>query len=232
MERLAELNYSLLNEKALRKKLQELGLPCTGSKVLLKERHIEYLNLWNANCDSSQPKTKDQLLRELRKWELSQGGQARETDSDGIMKKDFDAATWQSNNKDDFARLIEQAMRKRDEAKSKKSEEDESDRKQPDSEKSLQQEGVTAMDMEEPIQQSPFSAMALRPQPEEAQDQQQQQLTSAPDSASNPSHPYENNPEALSSIREKVKAANAGTHIEPLMNEGFQTDALSHSHSR
>ncbi|KAH0364159.1 DNA repair protein rad18, partial [Aureobasidium melanogenum] len=38
-DRLAELNYSLLNDKALRKKLTELGIPSTGSKTLLSRRH-------------------------------------------------------------------------------------------------------------------------------------------------------------------------------------------------
>jgi E3 ubiquitin-protein ligase RAD18 len=113
-DRLTELNYSLLNEKALRKKLSELGLPSTGSKTLLSRRHTEYVNLWNANVDAEAPLSKRQLLNELQKWDRSIG---REPDSFGtsnqVMKKDFDAKAWSTGNKDDFARLIEEARKGR-----------------------------------------------------------------------------------------------------------------------
>ncbi|KAI4721576.1 DNA repair protein rad18 [Aureobasidium sp. EXF-10727] len=111
-DRLAELNYSLLNDKALRKKLSELGIPTTGSKALLSRRHTEWVNLWNANVDAGAPRTKRDLLDELRKWDRSIG---REPDQFGasnqVMKKDFDAKAWSTGNKDDFARLIQQARK-------------------------------------------------------------------------------------------------------------------------
>jgi E3 ubiquitin-protein ligase RAD18 len=113
-DRLTELNYSLLNDKALRKKLSELGIPSTGSKTLLSRRHTEWVNLWNANVDAEAPRTKRELLNELTKWDRSIG---REPDSFGasnqVMKKDFDAKAWSSGNKDDFTRLIEQARQGR-----------------------------------------------------------------------------------------------------------------------
>jgi E3 ubiquitin-protein ligase RAD18 len=113
-DRLTELNYSLLNDKALRKKLAELGIPSTGSKTLLSRRHTEWVNLWNANVDAEAPRSKRDLLSELSKWDRSIG---REPDSFGasnqVMKKDFDAKAWSSGNKSDFARLIEQARQGR-----------------------------------------------------------------------------------------------------------------------
>lgn len=113
-DRLAELNYSLLNDKALRKKLAELGIPTTGSKNLLSRRHTEWVNLWNANVDAGAPRSKRELLDELRKWDRSIG---REPDQFGtsnqVMKKDFDAKAWSTGNKDDFTRLIEQARQGR-----------------------------------------------------------------------------------------------------------------------
>lgn len=113
-DRLAELNYSLLNDKALRKKLTELGIPSTGSKTLLSRRHTEWVNLWNANVDAGAPRSKRELLDELRKWDRSIG---REPDQFGtsnqVMKKDFDAKAWSTGNKDDFTRLIEQARQGR-----------------------------------------------------------------------------------------------------------------------
>ena len=113
-DRLTELNYSLLNEKALRKKLSELGIPSTGSKTLLSRRHTEWVNLWNANVDAGAPRSKRELLSELSKWDRSIG---REPDSFGVannvMKKDFDAKAWSSGNKTDFERLIEEARKGR-----------------------------------------------------------------------------------------------------------------------
>jgi E3 ubiquitin-protein ligase RAD18 len=122
-DRLTELNYSLLNDKALRKKLSELGIPSTGSKTLLSRRHTEWVNLWNANVDAEAPRSKRELLNELQKWDRSIG---REPDSFGtsnqVMKKDFDAKAWSSGNKDDFTRLIEQARQGRNKQTSKQSE--------------------------------------------------------------------------------------------------------------
>lgn len=113
-DRLTELNYSLLNEKALRKKLTELGIPSTGTKPQLSKRHTEWVNLWNANVDAGAPRSKRELLDGLRKWDRSVG---REPDQFGtanqVMRKDFDAKAWSSGNKDDFARLIEQARQGR-----------------------------------------------------------------------------------------------------------------------
>ncbi|KAI5273557.1 DNA repair protein rad18 [Aureobasidium subglaciale] len=113
-DRLTEFNYSLLNDKALRKKLTELGIPSGGSKALLSRRHTEWVNLWNANVDAGAPRTKRELLNELNKWDRSIG---REPDQFGtsnqVMKKDFDAQAWSSENKDDFSRLIEQARQGR-----------------------------------------------------------------------------------------------------------------------
>ncbi|KAH0291521.1 DNA repair protein rad18 [Aureobasidium namibiae CBS 147.97] len=124
-DRLTELNYSLLNEKALRKKLQELGIPSTGSKTLLSRRHTEYVNLWNANVDAEAPRSKRELLAELAKWDRSigrdyadgaGGGIAAAAQGNNVMKKDFDAKAWEKGNKDDFARLIAEARKGRGKA--------------------------------------------------------------------------------------------------------------------
>ncbi|KAI6829928.1 DNA repair protein rad18 [Hortaea werneckii] len=115
-ERLAELNYSLLKEIGMRKKLEELGIPAWGNKQLMVRRHIEWVNLWNANCDSRQPRTKRELLSELDTWERTQGGRApggQASFAANVMKKDFDGAGWASKNKDEFSRLIADAKRKK-----------------------------------------------------------------------------------------------------------------------
>jgi E3 ubiquitin-protein ligase RAD18 len=113
-DRISELNYSLLKEGAMRKKMDELGLPGFGSKQLMVRRHTEWVNLWNANCDSSSPRSKRELLQDLDTWERTQGGRAPVMNQGyGIMRKDFDGDGWANKNKVDFARLIADAKRKK-----------------------------------------------------------------------------------------------------------------------
>ena len=117
MERLPQLNYSLLKDSALRKKLSELGIPNAGSKDLLTRRHTEWVNLVNANCDSLKPRTKRELLHELELWDRTQGRQILSNSSgigsaSSVMSKTFDGAAWASNHGTNFQALIAQARRK------------------------------------------------------------------------------------------------------------------------
>lgn len=113
-DRIAELSYSMLRETALRKKLNELGIPGFGTKQLMVKRHIEWVNLWNANCDSNHPRSKRELLHDLDTWERTQGGRAPNgTMGSTVMRKDFDGQGWASKNKDEFSRLIADARRKK-----------------------------------------------------------------------------------------------------------------------
>ncbi|CAG8170689.1 unnamed protein product [Penicillium salamii] len=115
-ERIPAINYSILKENALRKKLSDLGIPNWGPKQLLHRRHTEWMNLWNANCDSKIPKSKRELLQELEIWERTQGGLATGpspfVSSTNVMRKDFDAKEWSSSHDDDFRRLIANARKK------------------------------------------------------------------------------------------------------------------------
>lgn len=117
LERLPKLNYTILKDTALKKKLTELGIPNWGNKTLLARRHSEWVNLWNANCDSSKPRTKRELLHELDGWERSQGGLASNVGGganggSSVMKKDFDGSAWASNHNEDFQCLIAKARQK------------------------------------------------------------------------------------------------------------------------
>ena len=117
MERLPQLNYSLLKDTALRKKLSELGIPNGGSKDLLTRRHTEWVNLVNSNCDSLKPKTKRELVHELELWDKTQGRQSSNNNNGAgststVMSKSFDGAAWASNHGNDYQTLIAQARRK------------------------------------------------------------------------------------------------------------------------
>ena len=113
-ERLPQLNYSLMKDVALRKKLSDLGIPSTGPRALLIRRHAEWINIVNANADSSRPKSKREMLRELDIWDRSTGRSiatsGNELNNTGaIMRKDFDGAAWSANHNSDFQDLISKA---------------------------------------------------------------------------------------------------------------------------
>jgi E3 ubiquitin-protein ligase RAD18 len=114
---LPTLNYSLLSDANLRKKLKDLGISSTGNRPVLERRHREWLTLWNANCDASNPRSKAELLRELDTWERIQVGQQTSrihTLSSGglpITSKEFDSAAWSSKHGPAYRSLIEEAGR-------------------------------------------------------------------------------------------------------------------------
>lgn len=103
-----------MKDGALRKKLQEIGIPNWGSKDLMRRRHIEWLNIHNSNCDADERvrRPKRQLLRELEEWENTQGGRA-DTKESKVMRKDFDGSGYAKSHKRDFDDLIDQARKKR-----------------------------------------------------------------------------------------------------------------------
>jgi E3 ubiquitin-protein ligase RAD18 len=110
----------MMNQKALQKKLQELGIPTNGRKELLIRRHTEWMHLWNANCDAlDNRKPKGQLLRELDVWERTQGGNAN-TAEPKVMRKDYDGQAHATAHKTQFDDLIASAKRKREAAKQEK----------------------------------------------------------------------------------------------------------------
>lgn len=207
-ERIAELNYSLLKENAMRKKLEEIGVPAWGGKQLMVKRHTEWVNLWNANCDSNHPRTKRELLQDLDTWERTQGGRAPNNQisaASGVMRKDFDGAGWATKNKDEFSRLIADARRKKSNPATMSS--------------SLGKEGSTDEDPSKSALNgnegaSPHFGSGARPSIAS--------LTVSPTPA-----PYAEHPEALASVREKVEAVNAGEPIEPASNAGFRRDINS-----
>lgn len=114
------MNYSILKDGVLRRKLRDLGIPDWGARQLLQRRHIEWMNLWNANCDSKTPKSKRDLLQELDVWERTQGGHAAApalfVANNPVMRKDFNAADWSASHDGDFKRLIANARKRNDAA--------------------------------------------------------------------------------------------------------------------
>ena len=199
--RLSQLNYAMLKEGALRKKLQEIGIPNWGSKDLMKRRHIEWLNIYNSNCDADDNlrKSKKQLLKELEEWEQTQGGKA-DSKENKIMRKDFDGNGYAKSHKTDFDDLIARARQKRTVPK-------------PDGkEEANTLEAKTTRPNSEPrdeprITHSNFrNGTELFPEPP-LHDQEPSTLSTLLPPP-NTHRPYESNDSALASIRAQVQQAN------------------------
>lgn len=137
MERLPVLNYSMLKEQALRKKLAELGISTQGSRGMLERRHKEWITLWNANCDAARPKKRSALQHDLDVWERTQGARAPAVmagvggrglqAAQAISSKEFDGSGWAQQHNDSFKDLIASARKSREAAKAKQEKEKESE---------------------------------------------------------------------------------------------------------
>lgn len=116
LERLAQLNYSMVKDVPLRKKLVEHGLSTMGSRHMLERRYAEWVTLWNSNCDARVPRGKTELRRELDVWERTQGAKAQSSYSldpgSQIKDKNFDGKAWATKHDDSFRDLIANARRK------------------------------------------------------------------------------------------------------------------------
>jgi E3 ubiquitin-protein ligase RAD18 len=123
------------------------------------------------------------------------------------MRKDFDGNAYSRRHQDDFSRLIADAKRKKNIAPSASQ-----------SEKSKEhghagEEATTNGDGKSPFfdESSPLLI---------ADEQDTNGSRSAPIEANR--RPYENDPEALSNLQEKVQAINEGRTPTPVLNQGFQ----------
>jgi hypothetical protein len=134
LERLAQVNYGMMNENKVRKKALDLGLIGAGNKPIMEKRITEWITLWNANCDATFPKTKAELRREMDMWERTQGVYAPSSSTGNQIKsKDFDAAAWSTQHDASFKDLIANARKKAQAAKSVSTSSDKPDTPVPDS---------------------------------------------------------------------------------------------------
>lgn len=115
-ERLAQLNYSMVKDGPLKRKLVDQGISAMGSRQMMERRFTEWVTLWNSNCDARFPKGKSDLKRELEVWERTQGVRAQASYSmdpgSQIKDKSFDGKAWANKHDDSFRDLIANARRK------------------------------------------------------------------------------------------------------------------------
>ncbi|NWT62118.1 RAD18 ligase, partial [Erythrocercus mccallii] len=66
---MSKVVYNLLSDRDLRKKLKEHGLSTSGTRQQLIKRHQEFVHMYNAQCDSLNPKSVAEVVKELERNE-------------------------------------------------------------------------------------------------------------------------------------------------------------------
>ncbi|KAK6531236.1 E3 ubiquitin-protein ligase rad18 [Arthrobotrys megalospora] len=109
--RLPKGNASLTKEADLRKKLRDIGIRCDvkgkETKQVLWARLQEWINIWNANLDSDNPKTKMALIRDLEVYERNQQNQKPSV----VQDKGFEREAWSSSHNNEFEALVASARK-------------------------------------------------------------------------------------------------------------------------
>lgn len=104
-KRLVRPQYNLRSDRELRKLLDDAGLPTTGDREKMIERHRQWVNIWNANLDSTKARrSAAQLRKDLAAWERT-----RASAKDHSAHVDKQKATWVKSNKEQFDDLIAKA---------------------------------------------------------------------------------------------------------------------------
>ncbi|NXC02107.1 RAD18 ligase, partial [Orthonyx spaldingii] len=66
---MSKVVYNLLSDRDLRRKLKEHGLSTSGTRQQLIKRHQEFVHMYNSQCDSLNPKSVAEVVKELEKNE-------------------------------------------------------------------------------------------------------------------------------------------------------------------
>uniref|UniRef100_V5F067 SAP domain-containing protein n=2 Tax=Kalmanozyma brasiliensis (strain GHG001) TaxID=1365824 RepID=V5F067_KALBG len=104
-KRLVRPQYNLKSERDLRKLLDDAGLPTSGDREKLVERHRQWINIWNANLDSTKARrSAAQLRKDLAAWERT-----KTSAKDHSAHVDRQKTTWVKTNKSQFDDLIQKA---------------------------------------------------------------------------------------------------------------------------
>ncbi|CAN6638785.1 hypothetical protein TRVA0_017S01002 [Trichomonascus vanleenenianus] len=104
-KKIATIAYNLYKEVDLRKLLGRLGVPTTGNKAALQQRHREWMTIWNANADSKKPVSRKVLLAQLREREnILNSSSTKKRPGGG-----FENIPGYNSKESDFASLIAKA---------------------------------------------------------------------------------------------------------------------------
>ncbi|XP_041446742.1 E3 ubiquitin-protein ligase RAD18 isoform X2 [Xenopus laevis] len=113
---MAKIVYNLLSERDLRKKLKEIGLSTRGSKQQMIRRHQEFVHMYNAQCDSLDPKSALEIVREIESNEKTRSLLEANQEEIGMTFKkeqteeqiDEIHQQYRAKHKNEFQQLVDQ----------------------------------------------------------------------------------------------------------------------------
>ncbi|XP_015202807.2 E3 ubiquitin-protein ligase RAD18 isoform X1 [Lepisosteus oculatus] len=111
----AKVVYDLLSERELKKRLKDLNLPTYGSRQQLIKRHQEFVHVYNAQCDSLNPKSAQEIAKEVErneklKTQLEGKSKSVMVFSKNQTEEEIDElhSKYRKQHKDEFSQLIAQ----------------------------------------------------------------------------------------------------------------------------
>ncbi|NXO12502.1 RAD18 ligase, partial [Oriolus oriolus] len=114
---MSKVVYNLLSDRDLKKKLKEHGLSTSGTRQQLIKRHQEFVHMYNAQCDSLNPKSVAEVVKELEKnekirvqLECNKRGENSLTFTKDQTEKEIDEihAEYRNKHRSEFKFLVDQ----------------------------------------------------------------------------------------------------------------------------
>ncbi|XP_014802100.1 PREDICTED: E3 ubiquitin-protein ligase RAD18 isoform X2 [Calidris pugnax] len=114
---MSKVVYNLLSDRDLRKKLKEHGLSTQGTRQQLVKRHQEFVHVYNAQCDSLNPKSVAEVVKELEKnekirvqLEMNKTGENSLTFTKDQTEEEIDEihADYRNKHRNEFQFLVDQ----------------------------------------------------------------------------------------------------------------------------
>ncbi|NXP11735.1 RAD18 ligase, partial [Thinocorus orbignyianus] len=114
---MSKVVYNLLSDRDLRKKLKEHGLSTQGTRQQLVKRHQEFVHMYNAQCDSLNPKSVAEVVKELERnekirvrLEISKMGENSLTFTKDQTEEEIDEihADYRNKHRSEFRFLVDQ----------------------------------------------------------------------------------------------------------------------------
>ncbi|XP_060095586.1 E3 ubiquitin-protein ligase RAD18 isoform X2 [Heteronotia binoei] len=141
---LPKVVYNLLSDRDLRKRLKQHGLSTQGTKQQLIKRHQEFVHMYNAQCDSLNPKSVEEIVKELEnnektraQLESKMAGKDRLTFANHLEENEIDEMhrDYRKKHKAEFQLLIDQMNKRKKKGNKTKTEEEEPQQKETAAEK-------------------------------------------------------------------------------------------------
>ncbi|XP_030138886.4 E3 ubiquitin-protein ligase RAD18 isoform X2 [Taeniopygia guttata] len=118
---MSKVVYNLLSDRDLRKKLKEHGLSTSGTRQQLIKRHQEFVHIYNAQCDSLNPKSVAEIVKELEKnekirvqLECNKPGENSLTFTKGQTEEEIDEihTDYRNKHRSEFKFLVDQVNKR------------------------------------------------------------------------------------------------------------------------